>query len=206
MDWNYPLTNYAYRPLSVPLAALLARTPVGPTEVTLASAALSLAGGVAFARSAYLAGVLLTFVGSVTDCVDGDLARITGRTSPRGALLDSILDRWTDAALVIGLSLSDVDRYGTLGLLALSGGFLTSYARARAASLGVDRPEGIGTRDVRMLVLMLGALFDVVSWALAIVAVLGLVTSVQRTVLAYRALESPAKPPPARTTPGSPET
>jgi phosphatidylglycerophosphate synthase len=189
MDWNYPLTHYAYRPISVPIAALLARTPIGPTEVSVASALLSLAGGVAFAGSAYVLGVVLTFAGSITDCVDGDLARLTGKTSRRGALLDSVLDRWTDAALIIGLALSDLDRYGAPALLALTGSFLTSYARARAQSLGIDCPQGIGTRDVRMLILIAAALFDAITPGLVAVAVLGAVTSIQRTAHAFVGLE-----------------
>jgi phosphatidylglycerophosphate synthase len=186
MDWNYPLTRYVYRPISVPIAGLLARTPVGPMEVSVGSALLSLAGSAAFARSAYVLGVVLTFAGSITDCVDGDLARLTGKMSRRGALLDSILDRWTDAALIIGLALSDLDRYGAAALLALTGSFLTSYARARAHSLGIDCPDGIGTRDVRMLILMAAALFDAITLGFVVVAVLGAMTSIQRTAQAFR--------------------
>jgi phosphatidylglycerophosphate synthase len=186
MHWNYPLTHYVYRPISVPIAGLLARTPVGPTEVSIGSALLSLAGAAAFARSAYVLGVVLTLAGSITDCVDGDLARLTGKMSRRGALLDSVLDRWTDAALIIGLALSDLDRYGAAALLALTGSFLTSYARARAHSLGIDCPDGIGTRDVRMLILMAAALFDAITLGLIVVAVLGAMTSVQRTAQALR--------------------
>ena len=189
MDWNYPLTRYVYRPVSVPIAGLLARTPIGPTEVSIGSAVLCLAGAVAFARSAYVLGVILTLAGSITDCVDGDLARLTGRTSPRGALLDSVLDRWTDAALIIGLALSDLDRYGAAAMLALTGSFLTSYSRARAQSLGIDCPDGIGTRGVRMLILMAAALLDAISAGLITVAVLGAMTSIQRTARAFRGLD-----------------
>jgi phosphatidylglycerophosphate synthase len=209
MDWNYPLTRYVYRPVSVPIAGLLARTPVGPTEVSIGSALLCLAGAVAFARSAYVLGVILTFAGSITDCVDGDLARLTGRTSPRGALLDSVLDRWTDAALIIGLALSDLDRYGAAALLALTGSFLTSYSRARAQSLGIDSPDGIGTRDVRMFILMVAALVDAISFGLIAVAVLGALTSIQRTAQAFHGLDRDAgtadHPGAATTGPGPPE-
>src|ERR671914_990518 len=209
MHWNYPLTSYVYRPISVPIAALLARTPVGPTEVSIGSALLSLGGGAAFARSAYVLGVILTLAGSITDCVDGDLARLTGKMSRRGALLDSVLDRWTDAALIIGLALSDLDRYGAAALLALTGSFLTSYSRARAQSLGIDCPDGIGTRDVRMLILMAAALLDTISAGLITVAVLGAMTSIQRTARAFRGLDDagttgatrPGQVPPERCLP-----
>ncbi len=189
LDFNYPLTRYAYRPLSRPLAGLLARTFVTPIQLTWLSAVFAGAGGVAFGFGEYVLGVGLTLVGQIADCADGDLARITERSSRSGAFLDSVLDRWTDAALVVGLGFSDPDRYGTAAALALVGAFLVSYARARAQSLGADCPEGIATRDVRMLILMIAALFDFILWGLWAVAVLGFITSVQRMVWAMRALD-----------------
>lgn len=189
VDLNYPLTRYAYRPLSRPLAALLSRTFVTPIQLTWVSAVFAAGGGVAFGLRAYILGVALTLVGQIADCADGDLARMTERSSRSGAFLDSVLDRWTDAALVIGLGFSDPDRYGTAAALALIGAFLVSYARARAQSLGADCPEGIATRDVRMLILMLSALFDFIVVGLWAVAVLGFITSIQRMVWAMRALD-----------------
>ena len=189
VDLNYPLTRYAYRPLSRPLAAVLARTFVTPIQLTWVSAVFAAGGGVAFGFRLYILGVALTLVGQIADCADGDLARMTERSSRSGAFLDSVLDRWTDAALVVGLGFSDPERYGTAAALALIGAFLVSYARARAQSLGADCPEGIATRDVRMLILMLSALFDFILVGLWAVAVLGFITSVQRMVWAMRALD-----------------
>jgi archaetidylinositol phosphate synthase len=188
MDLNYPLTRYVYRPLSRPLASFLARTAVTPAELTWASTALACAGGVCFAFRAYLLGVALVLIGQIADCADGDLARLTHRTSRTGAYLDSVLDRWTDAALIIGLGFSDLDRYGTVAAFALIGAFLTSYTRARAQSLGADCPEGLATRDVRMLIVMVAALSGQVLIGLWTVAILGFITSVHRMILAMRAL------------------
>ena len=190
MDLNYPLTRYVYRPVSRPLAALLARSAVTPIQVSWLSAVFTGAGGVAFARGAYVAGVLLVLVGQVTDCVDGDLARVTGRTSRSGAYLDSVLDRWTDAALVIGLAFSDLERYAAAATFALVGSSLTSYTRARAQSLGTDCPDGIATRDARLLILMVVPLFDLVLPGLWLVAALGVVTSVHRMWWSMRSLDT----------------
>jgi archaetidylinositol phosphate synthase len=187
LDFNYPLTRHLYRPVSRPLAGVLARTFVTPIQLTWLSAVLTAAGGVAFGFGEYLLGVLLALVGQVADCADGDLARITERSSRTGAFLDSVLDRWTDAALIVGLGFS-ADRYGTAAALALIGSFLTSYARARAQSLGADCPEGIATRDVRMLIVMAAALTDLIVQGLWTIAVLGFVTSIQRMVWAMRDL------------------
>jgi len=190
MDLNYPLTRYVYRPVSKPVAGLLARTVVTPIQVSWVSAAFAGAGGLAFARGAYALGVALVLVGQVTDCVDGDLARITGRTSRSGAYLDSVLDRWTDAALIIGLAFSDLESYGGAAAFALVGSSLTSYTRARAQSLGTDCPDGIATRDSRLLILMVAPLVDAILPGLWLVAILGLVTSVHRMWWSMRSLHT----------------
>jgi CDP-diacylglycerol--glycerol-3-phosphate 3-phosphatidyltransferase len=188
MDLNYPLTRYLYRPLSRPLAARLARTPVTPIQVSWLSAAFAIAGGVAFAAEAFGAGVALVLVGQVTDCVDGDLARITGRTSRSGAYLDSVLDRWTDAALIIGLAFSNLESYAGPAAFALVGASVVSYTRARAQSLGTDCPDGIATRDARLLILMVAPLVDRIAIGLWLVAILGAITSVHRMWWSMRAL------------------
>jgi phosphatidylglycerophosphate synthase len=188
MDLNYPLTRYVYRPVSRPLASVLARTSVTPIQVSWVSAVFAGAAGVSFAGRQFALGVALALVGQVTDCIDGDLARITDRTSRSGAYLDSVLDRWTDAAMIIGLGLADLDAFGAAAAFALVGAMLTSYTRARAQSLGTDCPDGIGTRDARLLILMVGPLVGQILVALWLVAGLGLITSVHRMWWAMRAL------------------
>jgi phosphatidylglycerophosphate synthase len=189
MDLRYPVTRYLYRPLSSRAAALLAPTFVTPIQITWASALLFVAGAIAFTTGSYVLGAVLTLVGEITDCVDGDLARITGRTSRWGAFLDSVLDRWTDACLILGLGYSDMDTLGGAAGLALVASFLTSYTRARAQSLGVDCPDGIGGRDTRILVLVLAALLDVVLAGLITITILGFVTSIHRMIVAGREME-----------------
>lgn len=187
---RYLVTRWLYRPLSLPAARALAHTSVTPIQVTWASAVLSLIAAGAFSRAAYTAGAVLALAGVIADCIDGDLARITGRTSRWGAFLDSVLDRWIDSSLVLGLWWSAPGRLGTVAALALVGSLLTSYTRARAQSLGVDCPDGIGGRDSRLLVLVVGPFLGFVFPSLALVAVLGWFTSVHRLVLAGRALRT----------------
>jgi archaetidylinositol phosphate synthase len=188
MDIRYPVTQYVYRPLSVPLASAIARTPITPVQVTWGSAALTFAGAVAFGFQAYVLGAALTLAGVITDCVDGDLARLTGRSSQWGAFLDSVLDRWTDAALILGLGFSDPDGYGAVAGLALVGSLLTSYTRARSQSLGVDCPDGVGGRDTRVLILVCAGLSGFILSGLVAVAVVGGMTSVHRMAVAGREL------------------
>ena len=190
MNLNYPLTHYLYRPMSRPLAAALAGTPVTPTHLTWFSAVLVTGGAVAFGFRLYLLGVVLTLVGQIADCADGDLARITHKTSRSGAFLDSVLDRWTDAALILGLAFSNPPRYGVAAAFALVASFLVSYNRARGQSLGADCPEGIATRDARLLLVMLAALTGWILAGLWVVAVLGFITALQRMVWTIRALDT----------------
>ena len=192
MEIGYALTRYVYRPLSVPVASVLVRTPVTPNQVTYASAALSFGGGVAFARRAFVPGALLTMLGSLTDCVDGDLARISGRASKSGSYLDHVFDRWTDAALIVGLTYSDLSELAPVGIAALVGTFMTSYTRTKAQALGTDCTVGIAGRDTRMLILVVAGLFGRASTGLAAVAVLGLGTAVHRMYWTIRHLDARA--------------
>ena len=192
MDLNYPLTRYLYRPVSRSIAARLAPTRATPLQLTLIGAVLVLGGAIAWAQDMYVVGVALVLVGQIIDCVDGDLARISGRTNAAGAFIDSVLDRWTDAALIIGLGWSRLDEAELAMACALAGALVTSYVRARAQSLGVDCPQGIGTRDTRLLVLMIAALVARPVEGLWVVAAMGLVTALHRTLWAMRALRTRA--------------
>ena len=190
MDLRYPVTRYVYRPVSVPIATVVARTSITPVQVTWVSAILAIGGAAAFALDAYIAGAFLTLAGVITDCVDGDLARITGRSSPFGAFLDSVLDRATDGAMILGLGMSNPNRYGVVAGFALLGSRLTSYVRARAQSLGSDCPEGIGGRDARILILVVAAFTGYIFGGLLLVAIVGGITSLHRAFNAGRHLRA----------------
>lgn len=190
MDVRYPLTRFVYRPVSVPVASVLQRTRITPTHVTLVSAALSFGGGVAFGFRLYILGAALTLLGSITDCVDGDLARLTKTTSKSGAYLDHVFDRWTDAALIVGLMFSSLEDLAPIGIAALVGTFMTSYTRTKAQAVGTDCEVGLGGRDARMLVLVVTGAFGFIFAGLAIVAVISLVTAVQRMVWTIKHLDA----------------
>jgi CDP-diacylglycerol---glycerol-3-phosphate 3-phosphatidyltransferase len=189
------VTRLLYRPLSTRVASVLASTGISPLAVTWISAGLALAGAILLGMGQYVLGALLTFVAVIGDCADGDLARATGRSSKAGAFLDSVLDRWTDAALILGLMYSNIEEFGGIGAIALTASLLTSYTRARAQSLGVDCPEGLGGRDSRILILVVAALTGYIWWGLLIVAAVGLVTSVQRAIIATGRLDANAHEP-----------
>jgi phosphatidylglycerophosphate synthase len=192
MQAGYPLTRLVYRRLSGNVAARLLPTRLTPTHVTYFSAALSLGGGVAFGFRQFLLGAALTLLGSLTDCVDGDLARLAGKQSKAGAYLDHVFDRWTDAALVLGLTFSDLETLAPVGMAALVGSFMTSYTRTKAQAVGTDCEVGVGGRDARMLVLVVAGVAGPPMAGLAIVAALGLFTAVHRMAWTIRHLDAHA--------------
>jgi phosphatidylglycerophosphate synthase len=166
------------------MARVLSKTFVTPVQVTLVSASLLVGGAVAFGLRSYLLGAILTLAGAVTDCIDGDLARVRGSSSRRGAFLDSVLDRWTDGATILGLWYSAPGRLGGIAGLAILASLLTSYTRARAQSLGTDVPDGIGGRDARLLAIVAAVLLGEIFIGLAVVAVIGFITSAHRMIIA----------------------
>lgn len=193
---SYPVTRYLYRPVSTRAARALQGTPVTPGHVTLVSAILSFSGAIAFGYQRYWLGAVLSLLGIITDCVDGDLSRLTGRSSTVGAFLDSVMDRWTDAAMIVGLAYANPEHW-TLAGVALTASLLTSYTRARAQSLGVDCPDGIGGRDTRVLLLVIAAPAGLIELGLWAVAVTGVVTAVHRMLVGaqrLRALEAARAP------------
>jgi phosphatidylglycerophosphate synthase len=128
-----------------------------------------------------LAGALLVHASSVADGVDGEVARLQLRGGPRGALLDGLLDRVGDAAMLAGLGLWALDGHAPEGVLgvtvaATAGGLLSMASKDRAAALGLrpapERALGwlLGGRDGRLLLVAVGAVLGAPVAALAAVA------------------------------------
>jgi phosphatidylglycerophosphate synthase len=159
--------------LSAPLSfALVQAFPeIRPIVVTVAAVLLGTAGGIAFGLGFGWLGGVLAGAAQVLDGVDGQVARLTGRASPKGAFLDSVLDRYVDFSLLFGILAyglrfsSGIEVGGftltpgwiiVVAALAAAGSSQVSYATARAAALGLDyhRPEhaGKGTRSAVVIV------------------------------------------------------
>jgi archaetidylinositol phosphate synthase len=130
------------------------------------------------------------------DALDGIVARLYQQTTAFGGFLDSLLDRYADAAVYAGIiigGLCDV----LWGLIALAGSLLVSYSRARAEAAGVKMESvGLAERAERMIILAIASIvtlfwpsFTVMNWAVILLAVLSNLTVVQRSVHAYGKLK-----------------
>lgn len=176
-----------------PIARVLLKLGVSPDAVTLVGTlGVSAAALWFFPRGQLLVGVLVITAFVFSDLVDGHMARLTGRTSPFGAFLDSTLDRIGDAAVFSGLALyfagpGDSMLYLVLSLVCLVMGSVTSYARARAEALGYTAAVGIAERADRLVgILVMTGLSELVRLpvllpiALWVLAVASTVTVAQR--------------------------
>lgn len=143
-----------------------------PWMVTLASAALGVLAGFLFACGWGFGAGLIAACAQVLDGVDGQLARITRRQSRGGAFWDSVLDRYADGAMMIGLTIYlvrlptplPVGAILLLGAFALMGSNLISYSSARAEGLAIDLgPPTLASKGTRSAVMILGAFGSSVS-------------------------------------------
>jgi CDP-diacylglycerol--glycerol-3-phosphate 3-phosphatidyltransferase len=182
-----------------PVARLLLRLGVSPDAVTLVGT-LGVAAGalVFFPRGDLLVGVLVITAFVFSDLVDGHMARLSGSSSKWGAFLDSTLDRLGDAAIFGGLAMyyvgpGDSERLAGLAIYCLVMGSVTSYARARAESLGMQAKGGIAERADRLVAILvmtgLSDIFDLpvlIPLTLGVLAVASTITVAQR-ILTVRA-------------------
>jgi CDP-diacylglycerol--glycerol-3-phosphate 3-phosphatidyltransferase len=169
-----------------PPARLIGRLGVGPAFFTLLGLALAVAAGVAFAFGRLRTGAALVLAAGFADMLDGTVARATGRGSPFGAFMDSVVDRYSEAAYFLGLVYfyaAAGDKYmAALVVLVLSGSLFVSYTKARAESLIGECNVGIMERPERVILLALGYLVGGYgAWAaLVLLAILSHFTAIQR--------------------------
>ncbi len=155
------------------IAGSLARTGLTPNTLTLMSLVPAVASGIAAAYGAlgWSAGLLL--LSGAFDILDGPLARATGTATRFGALLDSTVDRVTDAAPLLGLTIlySNSGWPAVLPAVALLAAYTVSYVRARCEGLKVVLPPLWMRRGDRMILLVLSLLLGSLASPLALVGV-----------------------------------
>jgi CDP-diacylglycerol--glycerol-3-phosphate 3-phosphatidyltransferase len=187
-----------------PVARLFLRWGISPDTVTIVGTVGVCAGAlVFFPRGHFLIGVLVCTAFVFSDLVDGLMARMSTGSSKWGAFLDSTLDRFGDAAVFAGLALWYAGRGDSLPLTALALyclvlGSVTSYARARAESLGMRANVGIAERSDRMVSILvmtgLAGIFGLpvlIPITMAALAVASTVTVVQRVLLVRSQAQAP---------------
>ena len=202
-----------------PLISFIAALRITPNMVTLGSLIPAAGAGVAIGFGYFGLGALLAITAAMGDIIDGLLARKTGLFSDAGEVVDAAVDRYGEMFLFGGLVYyyRGHDQVLFIVLLALVGGFMVSYATAKAEAMGVPAPRGAMRRAERGTYLMAGSAFTPIAstlfanspslalrelpilLSLAIVAVVANISVVQRlaAIAAMLRARDAAKKPPA---------
>ena len=186
-----------------PVARFLLRLGVTPNAVTVAGTVGVLAGSYLGALGHLFWGTWVVTASALTDVLDGTMARMRGGTAKFGGLLDSSMDRIADAAVfgaVVFYLSGKGNPYGGMvaAIICLAAGQVVSYVKARAQSLGLNADVGIAERLERLIIVGIGGLLGSagLDWglpaALWLLAVLSVVTILQRLIHAARSEEVPA--------------
>lgn len=190
-----------------PLENYLARKQLNPNHITALSFGFNAAGCVLFYVGwIFLAGWVVLLAGTL-DMLDGRIARKIGKASKRGAFFDSMLDRYGEILIFLGLAAHFRDSIlFPIILLALAGSLMVSYSRARAEGLGVTCKVGMMQRPERIVLLGFGAIFSsilymlrgifgldagpyLMGFVLILIAILANYTAVSRMIYVMRELK-----------------
>jgi len=183
----------AYR-LTEPVVRFLSKTPITPSAITWLGFLLTAGAAALIITGHLLAAGVVVFIAGFFDMLDGALARRTNQATRFGAILDSTLDRLSEAVLFLGILVHYAGEQSITGILlvsvALIGSLLVSYIRARAEALGLECQVGLFTRFERVIVLVLGLLLNQFDYALiialAIIVVFSFFTAGQRLLHVWK--------------------
>nr|WP_225937719.1 GtrA family protein [Myxococcus sp. RHSTA-1-4] len=140
-----------------PLWTVILRSGLPANALSMLSGLLGISAGVALAAGRFALGGWLFLFAGILDVMDGRIARTRKEANPAGAALDSVLDRYVDSAMLMGLAWYYRDTWVLLpALLALLGSSLVPYVRAKGEGLGVSVRDGAMQRLERVLFLGVG--------------------------------------------------
>ncbi len=181
-----PSVREWYLSLTSPLIDFFIKRSVHPNYFTLTGLFISAVAGAAFFYEDLFLGGWLIFLGGTCDIIDGKVARATGQGSKFGALFDSVMDRYSEVFVFMGMGAYFIkqDLYITAFVLAFAvlGSLMVSYTRARAEGLGLECKVGFAQRPERILALGMGAIFGETTLVIAIwtVTIAANITAIHR--------------------------
>jgi CDP-diacylglycerol--glycerol-3-phosphate 3-phosphatidyltransferase len=181
-----------------PVASLALRMGITPNAVTWTGAIAVVASAMYFyPKGQFFIGTVVICIMALSDLFDGTMARISQKGSSKwGGFLDSTIDRITDSAILIGVSIyliNNDDPLTIVVMVTLVTGMLVPYIRAKAESFAIQCSGGIAERTERLIISLAAIGFDglgipyVLSFGMWLLAVLGAYTVVQRMLIVKRA-------------------
>ena len=194
-----PVSRYLNRPISIIISKYLVKTSISPNFISFFSFIISMLGAFFFFLGGYInlvIGGILAQISSIVDGCDGEVARLKFQATGFGGWFDSVLDRHADAFLLFGLTyyvylINNNFLYITIGFLAIFGTIMTSYTSDKYNHFMKTHLHSYFriTRDVRMLIIFLGALLNQPLLILILIAALTNMEVVRRIVVLSKSRE-----------------
>jgi phosphatidylglycerophosphate synthase len=174
-----------------PLEGIARNIPFNPNALTITGFVVTVIASFVLISNLPFGGFLV-LLGGLFDVLDGVVARVNGKSSRFGAFLDSVLDRYSDAFVLLAIAWNFLNTGNYSGVApclgTLVGAFLISYARARAEGLGENCGHGLMERAERLLLISFGAITGWINAVLWILVVLTHFTVMQRIYYVQRAM------------------
>ena len=184
----------------------LALSRIHPNVLTFIGLLINIGAAVLLGAGRFRAAGIVIICAGLFDMVDGRVARETNRVTRFGGFFDSVLDRYSDLALLMGLLVyyGIINRpfYVVLTAIVMAGSVMVSYTRARAENTIPSCKVGFMERPERIVLFIIGALFDRMAQVLWVIAVLSTITVIHRMIFTYheakRLEEAQLRPAPVR--------
>src|SRR5918993_259471 len=168
----------------------LALSKIHPNVLTFVGLLINVAAAVLLGTGQFRAAAYVIIGAGIFDMVDGRVARETNRVTRFGGFFDSVLDRYSDLALLMGLLVwyGSINRpfYVVLTAVVMAGSVMVSYTRARAECTIPSCKVGFMERPERIVLLIIGALFDRMAPVLWVIAILSNLTVIHRMIYTWQ--------------------
>ena len=168
----------------------LALSKINPNVLTFLGLVINIVAATFLATGSFRWGGAIIIFAGLFDMVDGRVARATNQVTRFGGFFDSVLDRYSDLALLMGLLVyyGTINRpfYVVLTAIVMTASVMISYTRTRAENIIPTCKVGFLERPERVVLLIIGALFDRMAPVLWVIAVLGNLTVIHRMIFTYQ--------------------
>lgn len=168
----------------------LALSKINPNVLTFLGLVINIAAAFYLARGEFFTAGLIIIGAGLMDMVDGRVARATNRVTRFGGFFDSVIDRYSDLSLLVGLLVwyGNINRqmYVVLTAIVMMGTVMVSYTRARAENEIPSCKVGFMERPERVVIFIIGALADRMAPALWVVAILSTITVAHRMIFTFQ--------------------
>ncbi|MDR2830335.1 MAG: CDP-alcohol phosphatidyltransferase family protein [Methanobrevibacter sp.] len=169
---------------------IVKKLDINPNLITSTSLIIAILSAISIGTLNIFLGAVLIFFSGFLDVLDGETARYQNKTSKFGAILDSTMDRLSDAVIIVGFM------YGCyiswfIGVLAIQSGFMVSYLRSISEAKGISNDVGIAERAVRLIILIISLLIGLINInyiqiVIIILVILSYFTVIQRLLHSFK--------------------